>query len=174
MTLTPAEKQRRYRERKKMQRKANLGLPGPADRSVFRKPFHEFFDDDYRNMEASFVLALAGMEMPYLQDDSGPEAHVIGGAGSNFEEPLSSETGAIGRMDVIIGSLIEAAVVLADALSAYKKSEIADRIKEIENSDFDDPDGKAHALKEIVRLNTMLEQLDKQVRWTFPQWKTEG
>jgi hypothetical protein len=26
----------------------------------------------------------------------------------------------------------------------------------------------------VTRLNKMLDQLDKQVRWTFPQWKVTG
>jgi len=30
------------------------------------------------------------------------------------------------------------------------------------------------AIKEAVELNKMLDQLNKQVRWTFPQWKVTG
>ncbi|MCA1775600.1 MAG: hypothetical protein LC676_08330 [Loktanella sp.] len=60
---------------------------------------------------------------------------------------------------------------MAAALHCYKQEEIKARLTEVEASDAAD---KATALKEAVRLNKILDQLTKQVRTSFPQWKVTG
>jgi hypothetical protein len=70
-----------------------------------------------------------------------------------------------------LSKVIDAASQLATGINSYKRKEITDRIHEIETSDLSDPKTRKQALADIVRLKTMLGQLDKQVRWTFPQWR---
>ncbi|AWX93776.1 hypothetical protein DPM13_14035 [Paracoccus mutanolyticus] len=51
---------------------------------------------------------------------------------------------------------------------------IKQRLQEIEERDLSDPEAKRAAMQEATRLNKMLDQLDKQVRITLPQWKVTG
>ena len=73
-----------------------------------------------------------------------------------------------------VDALIAAAQDLAWQVADYKRSEIRTRLAEIEAQDLSDPSAKKAALKNAARLNKMLDQLDKQVRFTFPQWKVTG
>ena len=167
MTLTPAEKQRRYRQRQKQEgRKASFAM---AD--VFRKPFFEIdVDSDFE-----LPLAIAGIEAPTFDDDRGPKDFVLNGAIDGVESPfLSIAQGSLGRAELIIGCLADAATELATQVNKYKRSEIKDRIAEIEARDLSDPETKKAAFKDVTRLNKMLDQLDKQVRWTFPAWEITG
>ena len=81
---------------------------------------------------------------------------------------------SLGRAEMMITALNEAAENLAFYVNKYKRTEIKARLAEIEASDLSDPETKRAALKNAARLNKMLEQLDKQVRLTFPQWKVTG
>ena len=74
-------------------------------------------------------------------------------------------TGGPGRLRIPKSSSIAATI------NQYKRQEIEARLKELEVSDEAD---KATAMKQAVRLNKILDQLDKQVRSTFPQWKVRG
>jgi predicted XRE-type DNA-binding protein len=73
-----------------------------------------------------------------------------------------------------VGCLIDAAGELARIISGYKRDEIDARIAEIEQSDLSDPAAKKQAFAEMAKLKEMRDQLGKQVRWTFPQWKVTG
>ena len=88
-----------------------------------------------------------------------------------FGDAFGDASGAIGRAKVTIGCLIDAAVTLAGIVNTHLKKEISDRLAELEDPRQAD---RATAMNEAVRLNKMLDQLDKQVRWTFPQWKVTG
>jgi hypothetical protein len=167
MTLTPAEKQRRYRQRQKQEgRAASFAM---AD--VFRKPFFEFDGD----LDFDHALSLAGIPAPTFVDDRGPKDFVLNGATDGVESPfLSIAQGSLGRAELIIGCLADAATALATQVNKYKRSEIKQRITEIEAQDLTDPETKKAAFKEVTRLNKMLDQLSKQVRWTFPEWTVTG
>lgn len=170
MALTPAEKQRKYRERlRKQEAKQSNALA-----SVYQSPFHEFFDHQGYDLDFELALALAGIVPPEFDDDRGPEAFVLNGATDDLDDPFNGATGALGRAEVMIGCLTDAAVALASLVNAYKRQEIKARLAEIEASDLSEPDVKKAALQQAARLQKMLDQLDKQVRWTFPQWKVTG
>lgn len=176
MALTPAEKQRRYREKKK---KADIAQAAPSV-TVFRAPFFEHFNKvagGYSNWR--HYLDLAGIEAPIFGDDSGPRS--ISGMieydlkeGNTDDNPYRDYERSIGRAEVTVEHLLHAASELADIINEFKQSEIKARIAEIEQSDLSDPETKRKALADIPRLQKMLDQLTKQVRWTFPQWKVTG
>ena len=71
----------------------------------------------------------------------------------------------------MVGCLIDAASELARIINEYKRNQITSRLREIENADLSDPGVKKAALTEVVRLQKMVDHLDKRVRWSFPQWK---
>lgn len=54
-----------------------------------------------------------------------------------------------------------------------RQVEIRLRIAEIEQADLSDLVARKAALAQIVRLTKLMDQLDKQVRWTFKQWKAD-
>ena len=171
MALSPAETQRQYRQRLKEKEKlANL-----ATFEVFRAPFFEFFNEQHSSFAEQ--LAIAGAVAPKFDDDRGPRSHGVDGVFDNNHDDdpaLDDSVRSLGRAEVVIAGLIDAASSLAAVVNEYKRQEIKARLAEIEASDLSEPDAKKAALKEAARLNKMLDQLEKQVRWTFPQWKVTG
>lgn len=177
MSNAHAEAQRRYRQ--SLQAKKKDGLKqGESAPSVFVTPFFKFLGDYcYSGSDFNIALDLAGIETPQFDDDLGPEHHTrdlgIPNKG-DFGYPFGDAERSLGRAEVMVGCLITAAVDLAIQINSYKRAEIKARLAEIEASDLSDADTKKAALKESARLNKMLDQLDKQVRHTFPQWKVTG
>jgi hypothetical protein len=172
MALTSSERVKLWRERQKAERLAALqSALTDIQAEVFKKPFFETdFDGDF-----DLPLSLAGIIAPTFDDDRGPKDFVLNGATDGVEGAFASVSrGSLGRAEVTIGSLIDSAVELARHVNRYKRSEIEARIAEIEARDLSDPETKKAAFKDMTRLNKMLDQLDKQVRWTFPQWKVTG
>ena len=96
------------------------------------------------------------------------------GEGAGETGVFDNAKGSLGVAELMVGCLIAAALDRARHVNDYKREEIKNRLAEIEASDLSDPDTKKAALREATRLNKMLDQLDKQVRWTFPQWKGTG
>lgn len=170
MNNANAEAQRRWRQRRKENRKRDLKRVG-AETEVFRSPFHKFFDDQGYDLDFELPLALAGIEPPRFEDDRGPEAFVLADETVGVDDPFSGATGSLGRAEIMVGCLIDAAISLAKKVNEYKQKEINTRLAEIEASDLSEPAAKKAALHSAARLHKMLDQLDKQVRWTFPQWK---
>ena len=176
MTKTPAQRQREYMQRKKQEKaKANLAT---AASDIFRRPFFEAWSNELQGHANDFAYYFdeMGLAAPDYENDSGPEAF----SQDVFPPEMLHEIfpdlshGSLRRADMMIGSLVEAASSLAAAVGQYKRNEIKARLAEIEAADLSDPETKRAALKDAARLNKMLEQLDKQVRLTFPQWKVTG
>lgn len=90
------------------------------------------------------------------------------------DEDKQRAANSLGKAEFLLDVLEDIATTLAARLNEYKRKEIGDRIQDIEASDLSDPTTKKKALSDIVRLQKMLDQLDKQVRWTLPEWKVIG
>jgi len=177
MALSNAEKVRRYRERQKEKKQNELKQPTPPS-MLFRTPFFEFFSEDEQLSSAYMQsLELAGIQPVPFEDDSGPEASTLDDLRDDREESgYSNPSGAsqgtsLGKAEVIIGCLLDAANDLALWVRDYKRAEIKARIAEIEASDLTDADAKKTAFAEVARLTKILEQLDKQMRYSLPVWK---
>ncbi|MCB6179037.1 hypothetical protein LHP98_12970 [Rhodobacter sp. Har01] len=171
--MTAAERKRLQVERDRARAKRQLDLVYVLP----RPPFGTWLDDDDR---ASAVDHLAicydGMnrEPPNFQDDNDPVS-----ASGHFEFPSTEDgepsyRGALGRAELEVDLLIEAAKTLADLINDYKREVIADRIRQIELHDLDESDTRKERLKEIVELNKALERLDRSVRAELPQWQLRG
>lgn len=181
MVKTPAERQREYMLRKQQKEK----LASRENVEPFKVPFHKFWEESGDWTGFSLPLALAGIETPEFDDDRGPEhfvlPHAVDGLNAPFDpnDPFDrragvSGYGSIGRAEVMIDCLLDAAASLASSVQHYKTREIMTRLAELEASDLSDAETKKAALKESARLNKMLDQLNKQVRHTLPQWKVTG
>lgn len=169
MALTPAEKQKAYRERKKARQRA--AQEGTA--SHLKTPFSSLWNESAGFTDFEQALQLAGIEPPSFEDELNPEdvtleAEAIGLDQYGVDAIYGSRKGAIGRAEVIIGSLIDAAFELSSIVNRYKRTEIEARIAELENSDEIDV---TTAIEQAVKLNKLLDQLNKQVRRSFPQWE---
>ncbi|OQM74704.1 hypothetical protein [Manganibacter manganicus] len=166
MAKTPAEYQRAYRERKAEAAK----LAGDPTDKIARQKFSEYIADnlDSFQSEVHYLLEWAGIKpdaLPTFETDNDPEYDA---------ESDGPYRGSIGRAERMAALLIDAGSNLANFVNRYKRKEITDRIREIENTDFHDHFVKSEAFKEHARLQKMLDQLDKQVRRPFPQWKVTG
>ena len=177
MALSNAEKVRRYRERQKTKKQEELKQPTPQS-DLFRLPFFEFFPDE-EQVGSQYVqsLELAGVQPLLFQDDSGPELSTLDDLSddherSGFSNPFGDSKGSsLGKAEVLISCLLDAASDLAFQVNAYKKAEINKRIVEIETFDLSDAEAKRAAFAEMVELKSMLEALDKEIRWPIPVWK---
>ncbi len=170
MALSNTEKVRRHRERKKVELKA-LSKPNLLD---LRTPFHEYLDDNANWSDVTLALELAGIVAPVFQDDRGPEAYADPDAIAGVDDPFAGYDKSIGRAEVVVGCLLDAATGLARVINNYKKKELGNRISELEQADLSDRAERKAAMADVVRFSKMMDQLEKQVRWTLPQWKVVG
>ena len=165
MALTPAEKQRRYRERLKKRERA-----APEVTTDFlRRPFSEYVAaHEHEYQDVWYPLEWAGIRpdaIPFFESDDDPD-----------HDPTSDgpNRGSIGRAERMVGMLLDAAASLAGMINRYKREQIAAAIAELEAGDLTDPAIKKQALADLVRLNKIRDRLDKQVRWPLPEWKVKG
>ncbi|KAA8606029.1 hypothetical protein AL036_16415 [Salipiger aestuarii] len=171
MALSAAERKRRQRERERKQAEENKLKISEAASVFYRTPFFEFLGDHGFDIDFDLALALAGIESPQFEDDRGPQEFVLNDATAGVEEPFGKAKDSLGRAEVIIDCLTDAAAALASRVNEYKRHELSARLAELETSRETD---RSTAMKEAVRLNKMLDQLDKQVRRNFHQWKVKG
>lgn len=172
MPISNAEAQRRFRARQKQKKKDALRQPDQFPTPVAATPFHAWLAEhgDW-DSGVDLPLALAGIAAPEFTDDRGPEDFVLNGAIEGVDEPFGVASDSLGRAEVMVGCLIDAAAALAEMISSYKQQQIRHRIAQIEGMDLSDPAVRKRALAENVRLHKMLNRLGKKVRWTFPEWK---
>lgn len=171
MSNANAEAQRRWRQRQKEKRQADLTKAPSGLADVLATPFYKFRDaQEVPDVSFPYAMMMVGMKQP-------PEFRIDGTVDSDGDDkdgPLFGVNASYRAAAETVGFLISGAATLADQLNAYQKAEVKARLAEIEASDLSDPETKKAALQKVTRLNKMLDQLDKQVRWTFPQWKVTG
>lgn len=161
MAKTPAEYQRAYRERKaELAKRAG----DPTDR-LASQPFNEFLPSDGNWAVIEEVLDCVGVTPPIFDADTDDQWQ------EQWGEPYRA---SMGRAERMVGAFLDAASGLADAIARYKRRAIDQAIADLEATDMTNPATKKEVLAEIVRLNRVRDQLDKQVRWSLPQWKTTG
>jgi hypothetical protein len=163
MAMTPLERKHRSLEKKAEREK----LAGDPTDKIAERPFNEYLTaSDWS--EVLTYLDWAGINpdaVPTFDTDDDPEHN---------PETDGPYRGSIGRAERMVGLFLDAASQLASMINDYKKQEIGRAIAELEGADLTDPAVKRKALADIVRFNKLSDQLDKQVRWTLPQWKVKG
>ena len=177
MALSNAERQRLHYQRQKDKKKGNLKQPDNVGLAIAAEdPFYEWFQGQAGGFsDFAKCFDTAGMDAPDIVDDSDPKS-LSGEIERSFADepersPYARGGGSLARAEIMVGCLIDAAFELARIINEYKRKQIDARLREIENADLSDPSIKKDALAEVVLLRKMHEHLDKQVRWTFPQWK---
>jgi hypothetical protein len=114
------------------------------------------------------------MEPPSFDSDGGPVSKTGNFVYPTTEDGELSYPGALGRAELDVALLLEAAKSLASLLNAYKRDVIETRIAAIEAEDLSDPQIRRRRLDEIVILKKALERLDKSVRTDVNQWQLRG
>lgn len=162
MAQTQAEIQKRYRERLKAEK---AKAPDETD-AVLQRPFFRFLAEHGKAWrdEAMQALDEVGITPPAFDDDSDP----------HWESYFETDRGSIGRAERMVSAFLDSAAALARAINDYKREEINRAITKLEQSDLSDPTVRTNALAEIVRLTKLRDRLDKQVRWSLPEWKVKG
>ena len=170
MALSAAERKRRQveRERLAMQRRPD------STYEYLSKPFYSYLDEDPNWSSVTLSFDLMGIEAPAFLDDSGPESFVINDAlGDDEGTGFESFERSIGRAEVMVDLLLDAAVELSGIINRFKTDELKRYLSEIEQSDLSDQAAKALAMKEAVHIAAIQKELEKNVRRTFPQWKVK-
>ncbi|WP_442579101.1 hypothetical protein ACSBOB_26835 [Mesorhizobium sp. ASY16-5R] len=175
MALTPAEKQRRYRERKKEkdnspeQKRKQVDATHP----YLQQPFFEWMGRGWDDV--NFPLGLIGFEIePFTDDRGATDVTAVFDEWGTSEGYYDQYKSSIGRAELMVGCLLDAAGELAIYVNRYKREQVAKAIADIEASDLGDPTAKKRALADIVELTKIRAQLEKDVRWTLAQWKVKG
>ncbi|RWN25278.1 hypothetical protein [Mesorhizobium sp.] len=163
MVLTPAEKQKRYRERQKAAELA-AAKATPTKPGYLRRSFSEFVGDRDFSFDASF------------------DAYGVHISGPNFlrteiqtfkseydsDEPVTALERAMG----IFGACLDAADELSVLINQYKLAEVGRAIEEALETSANLPRGDVEALKasfaEINRLKAIQTQLRAPTRFVFP------
>jgi hypothetical protein len=173
MALTPAEKQKRYRDKKKKEERA---APDIAT-NYLRRPFFESVGNRLHDLD--FYWDIIGIEGPRFNDDSPPQSFTGWIERMDMEnegEPYPNlPKNSLGRAESMFWALMDIQVELASAMHDYKLEEIDARIKEIEAADLSDPQVKADALRDIAILKSIRERLDgKEFRRRFAEFSVKG
>lgn len=166
MALTPAEKQKRYRERKREQER----LAGDPTDAIAKRSFSDFIQADLDSFQVNVLYQLewAGINpdaVPTFEKDDDPD---------HDPQTDGPYRGSIGRAERMVSMLMDAGRGLAYLIRDYKREEIDRAIAEIEQADMTDPAVKKKALADIVRLTKMRERLDKDARVPMPQYEVKG
>ncbi|WP_152541126.1 hypothetical protein [Sulfitobacter noctilucae] len=167
MAKTSTERMQAKKEREEAARRAAEDSTYP----YLKETFSEFLKHEGNYSSVEIALGLAGIEAPLIEDEMGPENFALEDVIAGVDDPFPGAKGAIGRAEIMIDCFIDAAMELANVVQNYKRQEIEARLAELENSEKAD---RATAMKEAVKLTKILDQLDKQVRRSFPQWKVTG
>ncbi|WP_108460234.1 hypothetical protein [Devosia naphthalenivorans] len=172
MALTPAEKQKRYRERQKEARKAAPDLTA----NFLRTPFFEYVDG---REEWGMYFDMMGIDPPSFEDDSGPKSawgEVEAGGEEAGEDPYGAYSkDSLGRAESMVSLLLDAATALAHTINSYKLAEIDARVAEVEQADLSDPAARAKGLQDIVTLQGIRASLaGKTFRRSFAEISVKG
>ena len=165
MALTNAERQRRHYQRKREAQKT----PGDAVSDFATRPFSEFYADDSNSGDFEIPLLIASIPIPDFHHDGPAEF-----ADELKLSELPDANNSLQRAEMTVTCLIDAASGLAALINKHKREEINAKLQRHANTKLTDSVAAKAKEADIVRLKKMLDQLDKQVRWSFPQWKVTG
>ncbi|MCE6967497.1 hypothetical protein [Cereibacter sphaeroides] len=173
MAMTAAERKRRQVARQKEERERLADATYP----YLGTPFFEVVEENGNWSSVTLALELAGLEPPVFQDDSGPLENAFPVALPSDEEDrintFSGAAGSIGRAEVLVDCLLDAATELAQIINDYKRSELRKFRQQTEAQDLSDPAARKKALQDLLRIEKMEGMLAKKVRRELPVWSVK-
>ncbi|AGI66784.1 hypothetical protein OAN307_c10790 [Octadecabacter antarcticus 307] len=171
MVKTAVERKRLQRERDREQREKMRHILRDSTYPYLKRTFSDLANEEGGFSDIEIPLLVAGIQPPTFFDERGPEECALDGVTDGVDNPYLGAEGAIGRAEVIVDCLLDAALELSGIVNSYKRQELEARLRELESSDTTD---RATAMKDAVKLNKILDQLNKKVRRSFPEWKVTG
>ncbi|OOY31276.1 hypothetical protein [Thioclava sp. F36-6] len=173
MAMSAAERKRLQVERQRARARQSFDLVQP----ISKPPLGEWLESNAQEeLWQHLVMCYDGMnrQTPDFTQDTDPVS-----ASGAFEFPTTPEgapsyTGALGRAELEVELLLEAAKTLAKLINRYKREAISTRLSKIEKQDLADPDKRSDGLQEAVVLSKAMDKLDRSVRTDVPQWQLRG
>ncbi len=172
--MTLSAKERKQRQLQREQQAANK-IPD-ATYPYLDTPFFEHLEDAGNWSNVDLCFDLMGLDPPMFEDDRGPEDFASDECFSTDAgrlEAFKSSANSIGRAEVVVDLLLDAASELSDIINKFKSAELQKRRQELEQSDLSDPDKRSKALETSAHLAKLQEELKKNVRRTFPTWRVK-
>lgn len=169
MALSAAERKRKQRERQAAER-------APLVDPVYKYlgvPFFEYAASHGGWSNVELMFDLMGLEAPEFNDDAGP-APYDPASHADVIEAYEGRLGSVGRAEIMIEHLVDAAIELAAMVNAYKATAVERRISELERADLASPEARKAAVAELRDLEELRERLSKRVRRTLPEWSARG
>jgi hypothetical protein len=167
MAKSSTERMRELRARQKRDEKSAASKLAPT---TYVETFSNFLEKTGRSGLGVYHLKL-GADWWDFSTDSGIKPAT---EDELDDEEMKNASNSLGKAELILSILEDMVPTLAENINDYKRKEIRARMKELENSDLSDPATRKKALADMVTFQKMLDQLDKQARWTFPQWQATG
>lgn len=173
MALTPAEKQKRYRDRKKAHAEKAADLTPVRPKAfatmiaeIDKWPADKRLTDDRSEIALALsftneTLASVGFDVPDFGKDDDPEWREFGGWNTPYR-------GSLGKAERMVGALVDSARSLAEIINAFKLREIEAAKTEIAARDLSTPEAKRQALADAARLDRIERRLRREVRHSFP------
>ena len=172
MALSAKERKQAQIERER----ALLAKKPDATYPYLRVPFFERLDADANWSSVEMCFDLLGIDPPIFEDDRGPEDFANDACFSTDEdkvEAFQSSKGSVGRAEVMVDMLIDAATELSHIINRYKQDELRQRREELEKSDLSEPDRRGEALEAAAEIAKLQDALQKNMRRTFPVWRVK-
>lgn len=158
------------RERQALARKTDATYP------YLQTPFFERLENDGNWSSVENCFELLGIDPPVFDDDRGPEDFANDACFSTDEdrvEAFQCSKNSIGRAEVMVDMLLDAAMELSHIVNRYKQDELRKRRDELEKSDLSEPNRQGEALEAAAEIAKLQDELQKNVRRTFPTWRVK-
>ena len=139
-------------------------------------PFFERLERDGNWSSVEMCFDLLGIDPPMFDDDRGPEEFASDACFSTDEdrvEAFQCSKNSIGRAEVMVDMLLDAAMELSHIINRYKQDELRKRREELEMSDLSEPNRRGQALEAAAEIAKLQDELQKNVRRVFPTWRVK-
>jgi hypothetical protein len=172
MALSATERKRKQLER---DREYLRKLP-ESTYPFLAKPYDAWLESEGDTSDINVPWELMGFESPSFDDNKGPEQYSIHPFGhqEDMDEIFAGYEGSVGRAEFMVIQLICAAEALSISINQYKRNQLAERLDSLEAEDLSDPDRRKTAFAESALIARLQDELQKNVRYTFPQWIVKG
>ncbi len=172
MALSAKKRKQKQIERERQ----TLARQKDATYRFLKTPFYKHLENDGNWSSVELCFDLLGIEPPIFEDDRGPADFASRECFSTDEdriEAFQSSEKSIGRAEVMVDVLLDAAMELSGIINTYKTHELQKRRDELERSDLSEPARRSEALATSAELARLQNELDKNVRRTFKTWRVK-
>lgn len=172
MAMTANERKRAQIQR---EQEAQLHMPD-STYPYLAVPFYQYVNDDGNWSDVQQCFQFMGIEPPQFEDDRGAADFAFDDNFGSDQAKIDTFKGhekSIGRAEAMVGFLIDAASGLSQIINAFKQKEVTRSLAEIQKRDLADPDIRKATMAEVVYIARLQDELQKNVRRSFPQWEVK-